>query len=243
MQGLNAAEVLELFERGHALGPVARGRLLLGRAWPEAGEAVRGLLPVGERDRLILGLRAQTFGARAPLLATCAECGAELEAELDLGELLATPAVDDPFEPRTLVHEGREVRYRLPGSTDLEAALTSPNPAAALLQRCLEPSEAEGEATPPEALSSQDLALALEAAISEHDPLAEIRLDLVCAECGHTHAELFDAVAYFWAEIEARARRLLGEIHLLASAYGWSEAQILALGPVRRQLYLGMVSP
>ena len=49
------------------------------------------------------------------------------------------------------------------------------------------------------------------------------------------------ARALLWEEIEVRAHVLLGEVHRLASAYGWSEAQILALSPARRASYLAMV--
>ena len=39
----------------------------------------------------------------------------------------------------------------------------------------------------------------------------------------------------------AWAVRLLGEVHELASAYGWREHDVLALSPWRRQAYLQMV--
>ncbi|HUD55174.1 MAG TPA: hypothetical protein VMR02_08095 [Terracidiphilus sp.] len=42
-------------------------------------------------------------------------------------------------------------------------------------------------------------------------------------------------------QIEARARRLLYEVHTLAAAYGWSEREILSLSAPRRALYLEMV--
>ena len=45
-----------------------------------------------------------------------------------------------------------------------------------------------------------------------------------------------------WAELEAVARRLAMEVHTLASAYGWSESEILSLSDARRRLYLEMVS-
>jgi hypothetical protein len=48
-------------------------------------------------------------------------------------------------------------------------------------------------------------------------------------------------VAYFWSEINAWAYRLLGEVHSLASAYGWREEDILAMSPWRRHVYLEMV--
>ena len=51
-----------------------------------------------------------------------------------------------------------------------------------------------------------------------------------------------DVAAFFWTELNAWAVRLLREIHALASAYGWREADILALSPKRRDLYLELIS-
>ena len=45
----------------------------------------------------------------------------------------------------------------------------------------------------------------------------------------------------YWAELAQRAQRLLSEVHRLASAYGWSEAEILGLDPDRREGYLELV--
>jgi hypothetical protein len=47
--------------------------------------------------------------------------------------------------------------------------------------------------------------------------------------------------AFLWAEIEARARRLLREVHILATAYGWTEAEVLSLGENRRARYVERV--
>ena len=55
-------------------------------------------------------------------------------------------------------------------------------------------------------------------------------------------AAQLDAGELLWDEIDARARVLLGEVHLLARAYGWTESEILALGATRRAAYLAMVA-
>jgi hypothetical protein len=73
------------------------------------------------------------------------------------------------------------------------------------------------------------------------DPLSETRLTLECPKCGNRWEDTLEFAAFLWAEIEARAKRLLFEIHTLASAYGWTEAEILALGDRRRATYLEMV--
>jgi predicted DNA-binding transcriptional regulator AlpA len=74
------------------------------------------------------------------------------------------------------------------------------------------------------------------------DPLADIRLGLICPACGHAWQVLFDIVTFFWSEIDAWARRTLREVHALARAYGWREAEILALTARRRQHYLEILA-
>jgi hypothetical protein len=78
--------------------------------------------------------------------------------------------------------------------------------------------------------------------MAECDPQAEVLLDLACPACDHRWPLLFDATAYLWAEIAVHARRLLREVHLLARAYGWREADVLALSAARRSYYLDLVS-
>ena len=73
------------------------------------------------------------------------------------------------------------------------------------------------------------------------DPLGEIMLHFDCPECGKSFDDSLDLPTFLRAEIEGRAKRLLREVHTLASAYGWSEAEILSLNPARRQFYLAMV--
>lgn len=74
----------------------------------------------------------------------------------------------------------------------------------------------------------------------ESDPLALMKLAASCPDCGRTEEHIFDPVAFLWREVEARAVRLMQDVHRLALAYGWTEETVLALGPRRRQLYLRM---
>ena len=64
--------------------------------------------------------------------------------------------------------------------------------------------------------------------MAELDPLADVRLNLHCPDCAQEWEAGFDIVSFIWAELNAWARRLLGEVHELALTYGWSEAEILA---------------
>ena len=73
------------------------------------------------------------------------------------------------------------------------------------------------------------------------DPLAEIIIHFDCPVCGVSFDESLDLSAFLWAELEGQAKRLLYDVHTLAAAYSWSEAEILSLSATRREFYLGMV--
>jgi hypothetical protein len=99
-------------------------------------------------------------------------------------------------------------------------------------------------ATRPIRLPS-DVAAALEsemtATITAADPLAQIELELACPACAAAWTAPFDIVRFLWSEVEAWAMRILDEVHVLASRYGWSETEILALSPQRRQHYRELI--
>jgi hypothetical protein len=77
--------------------------------------------------------------------------------------------------------------------------------------------------------------------MAEIDPQADIQIALTCPACLHQWSAAFDIASHLWIEVNSWAMRILDEVHRLASAYGWSEADILELSPMRRQLYLGMI--
>ena len=80
------------------------------------------------------------------------------------------------------------------------------------------------------------------AAMAAADPQAEIEISLECPACTCHWTEIFDIDSFFWTELQAWAARILREIHQLASAYGWSEREILALPPLRRNTYLNLIA-
>jgi hypothetical protein len=86
-----------------------------------------------------------------------------------------------------------------------------------------------------------DVTEAISARMAEADPQADVRLNLVCPQCNHRWQAPLDIAAFLWSEIQAWAVRLLREAHLLASTYGWREADILAMTPWRRQVYLELI--
>lgn len=135
-----------------------------------------------------------------------------------------------------------EVQFRLPNSYDLLAIAPSSdlsNGQRSLLGRCLfvqKHSIAQSIDQLPD-----ELIEAVATKMAELDPQAEVLLSLDCPSCNHQWRSPFDIVSFFWSEINAWAIRLLREVHVLASAYGWRETDILTMNSYRRQCYLEMV--
>jgi hypothetical protein len=136
--------------------------------------------------------------------------------------------------------------FRLPTSRDLARIAVQAgerDAAPQLLNLCLvgrEAAEGLEDTGPAKAWSEEELEL-IGSRLAQADPLAEILLDFQCPACQESFEEALDLASFFWSELEGRARRLLLDVHALASAYGWSEAEILALSQPRRNFYLRQV--
>lgn len=242
MCALSASELLEAWERSAVEPPVRRGLALLASASPGMTPEQLARLSVGERDARLLQLREAVFGPRLSGLAHCPACGETVESEFTAPSLGGVTGDTVP-EFLALSAEGFEVRFRLPNTLDLEAAAAVAESGGAkgrLLERCVIRAEQGGQpigaaALPPSVV--QALSEAMEAA----DPQANIELALACPSCGHRWSAALDIGSFFWAELNSWAGRTLREVHLLASAYGWTEAEVLALSSWRRQAYLQMV--
>jgi hypothetical protein len=92
-----------------------------------------------------------------------------------------------------------------------------------------------------EALPGQALE-ALQAQLEETDPFAALELQIHCPHCGNVTESDFDIADFLWREVEAEAMRLLRDVHVLARQYGWREADIIAMSPLRRQMYVEMAN-
>ncbi|MCC8250483.1 T4 family baseplate hub assembly chaperone [Saccharothrix luteola] len=227
------AELLATWEAGLAAGPVRRALLLQALAGERSAE-----LPVGARDRLLFGLRRALFGERLTGLLACPGCGTEQEFDFDVANVLRVPA---PAEDVVEVESGGwRVRMRLPTSADLLAAAADPPAArAVLLARCALAVQRAGR--PVRAEPPAEVVGLLAAAAAEADPAADVRVAMPCVECGRRNTATIDVVSHLWAELDAWARALLLEVHALATAYGWTEPEVLALSPTRRRHYLELV--
>ncbi|AGA89620.1 hypothetical protein Thimo_0781 [Thioflavicoccus mobilis 8321] len=230
---LGDSDLLALWERGSPRHPLDRALLLGCWARPDLAPDALADLPLGTLNRALLGLRTDLFGRAIDAYVDCEVCGARHALALDAEDFSAAAAGSDaPGEGRVA---GR--RWRAPTIRDLAAVAGEPSPQAAafaILHRCLSP--------PPTPAELADLLVEADAVFEASDPGAEIGLALICDACGHRWVANFDIAALLWDEVAARARALLDEVDRLARAYGWSEAEILGLSPVRRAAYLELVS-
>jgi hypothetical protein len=146
--------------------------------------------------------------------------------------------------PMSLSVGGYDVQFRLPNSQDLLAVAGSGDVAAArrlLLERCLVAAR-RGDEDKSGAELPAGVVEAINQRMAQADPQADVRLALACPSCGHQWQAPFDIASFFWSELNVWAERTLYQVHSLARAYGWREADILALSPWRRQYYLNLAS-
>lgn len=237
-QGLSAAALLEVWEQGAGRHPIDQALLLLRYACPE--ESFEGLCEwtVGRRDAHLLELRRHTIGDRIEAYAECPACRNGLEFDLSCTALLASAATSDSGWTR-VEQDGRSWELRGPNSRDLALAITAADPDQArriILSRCVR--GVAGEDETPTWTEANEVSLAR--GLGEVDPLAEVLIDLPCEVCGEQWQALFDIVTFFWSELQARSRRLLQEVDLLARTYGWTEGEVLRMSEQRRGLYVEM---
>jgi hypothetical protein len=233
---IDASDLLALWERGVSRHALDRSALLCARARPELPADSIADLPLGAVNATLLQLRAAWFGEKICAHADCEHCGERLELTITVDDLLSSATESLP----PLV-EANGVRCRPPCLRDLAAVADEPDTeraARTLLSRCI----LDGANDIASALSTMDLRT-IEDALEEADPTADFALDLRCELCGHSGVAQLDIGQLLWDEVDARARALLADVHVLAHAYGWTEREILSLGDQRRAAYLSMVGP
>jgi hypothetical protein len=204
---------------------------------PPTPEVVR-LLPVGDRDYLVLRLHQLSFGDRMELTLACPRpgCRAELDADFQLGAIPVREAPQRPGYP--LEHDGRELRFRLPRGDDLEELdAAGGDPGMVLLERCL----LGGPDDVAALRRSPALRAAVEAEMERRSPGVERELEAVCPECRQLFGVDFDPVGRFFAEVGRRRPEFDRDVHLLSYHYHWPLSEILGMARPRRQAYVALL--
>ncbi len=230
--------LLDVWAAARGARPVRRTELLLAAAGLDpAGDPALGVV-----DARLLDFREGAFGPRIDVVVDCPSCRQQLEVAFDVADLRAEGPEAEPVE--MLADDGDvRVRFRSPTLADLRAITVAVDLEAArrlLVERCVVDARRGGRRIDAASLPD-DLLTRISEAMADADRQADLRLGLRCPECGHAWDSPFDVASFLWIEIDTRARRLMADVHTLARAYGWTEAEILALPPARRQAYLELV--
>jgi hypothetical protein len=205
--------------------------MVLGAALPETAYEKLADWPLGRRNSALAELRCSAFGWKMDGLVGCPRCEEGLEFSIDGRALIDSAANESP----NIVVNGHS--FRLPTTRDLAQAAREIDARSAAVQLlngcCLDCGDLP-------VWSDEDLE-AVGDKMAAADAMAETRMTFRCAECAHEWEETLDMATFLWSEVEAHAKRVLREVHTLASAYGWNETEILSLSDRRRASYMQMV--
>ncbi len=191
-------------------------------------------LPAVDLDAAVLVLRRAWIGERISSDVACPGpgCGERIDVSFTVGDYLdhhrprpTRQAVADAA-PGWFTLARTAVRFRIPTLDDIAAAEADVAPARALTERCVEAPEL-----------SRAVARRLDRALSALAPRLDGALGGVCPLCGHAVTMRFDPTPYTLAELRHAFSGLYADVHAIASDYGWSEADILALPRSRRRRY------
>jgi hypothetical protein len=193
-------------------------------------------LPLGERLAALLALAGGDGSEPFAAMMRCVSCAETLEAPLAVADLLAYQARAAAPQPLPLrVDDQHVLALRLPTARDLERWRDQGTPAEHLARELI-----QDDGTLPEPLPGAWLA-AIEATLAGADPLVDFRLAIACPACGTSARYELDLQELALARLRATHTDLLRCVHRLASAYHWTEEQILAVPPSRRRAYLAMI--
>jgi hypothetical protein len=243
MRALNTSELLQAHDDCRHHHPIDAALSILRLALPESPWEELAHMPLGQRDRILLLTHAATFGNQLDLWSECPACHATIAIAPSVDNLI----LRDP-DPQAVANiaclkiGGRSFQLRPIDSIDLAAMLTQRDIAQArrlLVERCL--SAQDDELAPGEIILDSETVDAAAERLALIDPQADLYFDLSCLACNGTWQAPLDVAALIAAEVRSHAEHLFDQIHEIARAYHWREADILALSPIRRQTYLSRI--
>ncbi len=230
-------ELIVLEPVGH---PVTAMMRLAGRvAVSSTGEAVAwDELPAADLGAIALSIRRAWLGDTIRTQGFCADpsCHEPMDIAFGISAYLgyhrpracrgARPG------PRAGWFElaGGGVSFRLPTIGDLLTAVSAPDPELCLRQRCVDP-----------AIIPAAVARRVSRAMYVLAPGVLGPVTAQCPACGGEVVLQFDPLAYALAELRDAASDLYEQVHLLASAFGWPEHDILAMPRQRRARYAALI--
>jgi len=213
-------------------GPIEVGLMLLARL-AGAGDRDRDWagLTVTDFEFLLLSLRAARFGQQLALGFACPGCHARVEVGFRIADYLAAvrprafPGVArDPARPGWFRLDG--AGFRLPTAGDQATVARLANPVRRLAERCLD----EAATQPPRRGRVERAMAAMAPEVSR--PIAG-----TCPSCTASVQAPLHVTRVVVGELRRAAGAVHDDVDMIARAYHWPEAVILALPQDRRRAY------
>jgi hypothetical protein len=191
----------------------------------------------------LAAVTAASQGSRLAAVARCPgkDCGAAIDFELDLPALLATDAGRRVAGRIPLGGGSSEVALRLPTGRDQAGWRREPPPDPASMALSLD-MEIDGRPAQDDRWMTEEFLEALGGLLESADPLTSLQARAECSGCGAVRDLDLDLETLLLRRLEAEQKYLLRQVHALAAAYHWPEAEILALPPGRRNRYLALLA-
>ena len=194
-------------------------------------------LEVGRRIEwlLIIAERASPGGIRLPL--ECPECGEKLEWAVDVVELSRLNRKSGGDSVVTILHGEKTVSFRKPTGNDQHLwcgrKFESPEEAERQIARTLALDEGVN--------LSAGLLARLNEEMEIRDPLVHFVFATSCVTCGTEGNYEIDLQEIALDYMRRAQHELANVVHVIASHYNWSEADILAIPGRRRQRYIRLI--
>ena len=195
-----------------------------------------------DRDQLLAMVYKRIYGSKIESTIKCRQCGENFDMDFGLDDLVESlsptscETLGVTLQGESYFQLGEGIGFRLPTGEDECAVIgLSPKEAKeALLARCVQGGL--------EVDTLAEYSGAIQSTMEALSPLVDVELDAQCAECGHGQRVHFDMQHYLLSSIQGERKRLMQEIHALASNYGWSLSEILNLPRNQRRTLAGLVA-
>jgi len=198
-----------------------------------AEEQVRCVSAAG-REWLLQQSGLQFFRGSTWFEAPCAGCGARFDLELPLAAVPRGPAGEGFPEVEVCTSLGPR-RFEAPNGhhEEVMAVRREGDPRRIFATLCSLADEAAAEA---DRFVEEDLER-IDAALEAISPDIADGVDVTCPDCGEPARVRIDPLTFAFP----RSETILQDVHVIAGAYRWEEADILALPSQRRRAYVALI--
>ena len=203
-------------------------------------------LEVSKRTEALLMLTAlsSTPLVEIPLRCASAACREAMEVELSVEELRDLQRAAEEERRLAAAIGGERILFRRPTGLDQAAWRRTRYPDEASATRAIAESLVVEEFRATfRRLTAHDRAWAegLNRVMQDSDPLVDFRMQVTCPFCGAQAGYTVNLVETVIRRLRGIQQHLAATVHRLALRYHWSEAEIFAVAPWRRERYLALL--